>query len=273
MGVCSTSSTAGAGFNNLIMNIKVLGAHNCETQSTKFACLLIDDILAIDAAGLTSSLSLPAQLKLKAILLTHQHYDHIRDIPALGMNLFLHYATINIYSTKVVYDALTSHLLNDKLYPNFLKQPEHDPTIKFTLVEPCQTQQIEGYDILPTKSNHPTLTVGYQVTSPGGKTVFYTGDTGSDLDCWKYVSPQLLITEVTASDRYKEFAREKGHLTPTLLKQELITFQELKGYLPEVVLVHMSPNIEEEIAAEIAAVAKALNSQITLAYEGRQLNL
>jgi len=256
------------------MNIRVLGAHNCESQNSRFISLLIDDTLAIDAGGLTSSLSFQTQQKLKAILLTHQHYDHIKDIPAIAMNFFLHGATINIYSIKPVYDALATYLLNGKLYPKFLDQPEGHPTVKFTIIEPYKTEQIEGYSILAVKVNHTVPTVGYQVTSPSGKAVFYTGDTGPGLaDCWGYVSPQLLFIEVTAPNSYEQFARESGHLTPSLLKQELINFGELKGYLPRVIVVHMNPALEKEIEAEIAVVAKALNNSITLAYEGMQLHL
>ena len=256
------------------MNIQVLGAHNCESQNSKLVSLLIDDVLAIDAGALTSSLSLPAQLKLKAILLTHQHYDHIRDIPAIAMNLFLADKSINIYSIRPVYDALSTHLLNDKLYPNFLKQPPENPTLKFTVIEPHQAEQIEGYSILAIPVNHSVPIVGYQVTSPEGKGVFYTGDTGPGLaGCWEYLSPQLLIIEVTATDKYKAWAAGSGHLTPSLLKQELINFRELKGYMPQVVLVHMNPNLEKKIEAEIAVVAKVLNNSITLAYEGMQIRL
>ncbi len=71
------------------MNIGLLGAHNCESQNTKLLSLLIDDILVVDAGGLTSSLSFAGQQKLKAVLLTHQHYDHIRDVPPLAMNFYL----------------------------------------------------------------------------------------------------------------------------------------------------------------------------------------
>ena len=256
------------------MNIQVLGAHHCESQNSKFISLLIDDVLAIDAGGLTSSLSFEAQLKLKAILLTHQHYDHIRDVPAIAMNFFLREATINIYSTQPVYDALATHLLNGKLYPKFLEHPQGNPTAKFNMMEPYKTEQIEGYSILAVPVNHKDPTVGYQVISPAGKAVFYTGDTGPDLaNCWKYVSPQLLITEITAPDKYEEFARKSGHLTPSLLKQELTNFREIKGYLPHVVVVHMDPGLEEEIRAETALVAEALNNSITLAYEGMQLHL
>ncbi len=256
------------------MDIQILGAHTCESSDTKLVSLLIDHILALDAGGLTSSLSIQSQQKLKAILLTHQHYDHVRDIPTLAMNFFLEGTTFNIYSTQPVYDALTAYLLNDKLYPDFLEQPPQNPTIKFTLVEPYQAEQIEGYSVLTIPVNHSVPTVGYHITSPDGKAVFYTGDTGPGLvDYWEHISPQLLITEVTATNRYNEFAKKSKHLTPNLLKQELIRFQKVKNYLPQVVLVHMNPRLEKEIAAEIAVVAKALNNPIIMAYEGMQLHL
>jgi len=256
------------------MNIRILGAHNCESQDSRFACLLIDDTLAIDAGGLTSSLSFPAQLKLKAILLTHQHYDHIKDVPVIAMNFYLSGATINIYSTSPVYDALTTYLLDGKLYPNFLERPPENPTIKFTTVEPLKTIQVEGYTILPVPVNHSAPAVGYQVTSPDCKTLFYTGDTGPGLnECWEYVSPQLLIVEATLPNRFEKWAREARHLTPALIKQELTAFQKAKGYLPQVVTVHMNPDLEEEIKAEISTVAEALNNEITLGYEGMQIQL
>ena len=45
------------------MKIEFLGAHTTETRSTRLSSLLIDDVLALDAGGLTSSLSLAEQLK------------------------------------------------------------------------------------------------------------------------------------------------------------------------------------------------------------------
>jgi len=256
------------------MKVQVLGAHNCESQGTRLVSLLVDDILALDAGGLTSSLTFAEQLELKAILLTHQHYDHIRDVPAIAMTFYLSGATINVYSILPVYNALLTHLLNGELYPNFLERPQGNPIVKFTVIEPYKTEQIEGYSILAVPVNHCVPSVGYQITSADGKGIFYTGDAGPGLaHCWEYVSPQLLITEVTASNRFLEFGREKGHLTPSLLREELLSFQKIKGYLPQVITVHMNPNLEAEIEAELAVVAKDLGSSITLAYEGRQLYL
>jgi phosphoribosyl 1,2-cyclic phosphodiesterase len=78
------------------MKIRILGAHNIETNTTSFTSILIDDILVIDAGSLTTNLSLKEQENLKAVLLTHQHYDHVRDILLLGMNFNLLKKTIEI---------------------------------------------------------------------------------------------------------------------------------------------------------------------------------
>ena len=176
------------------MQIRILGAHNIESQGSRYVSLLVDDVLAIDAGALTSTLTFPAQQKLKAVLLTHQHYDHIRDIPALGMNFLLHKNTIEIYCIQPVYDALATHLLDDELYPDFREKPPEKPTFRFKVIEPGRAELIGDYSVLPVTVNHAVPTVGYQITSADGRVVFYTSDTGSGLaDCWRQISPQLLI--------------------------------------------------------------------------------
>jgi ribonuclease BN (tRNA processing enzyme) len=256
------------------MNIRFLGAHNLESRGSRFVSLLIDDVLALDAGGLTADLSLAEQLRLKAVLLTHHHYDHIRDIPALAMNLFLQEATIDIYSTHTVGDALDSHLLDGRLYPRFQEVPADRPTVSFRAIEPLKSENIEGYNVLAVPVKHSVATVGYQITAPDGKTIFYTGDTGAGLaTVWELVSPQLLVIEVTSPDKYSEWAADAGHLTPRLLEQELRSFQKLKEYLPQVVTVHMNPMLIDEIATELAAVAKALGAPVTPAIEGMQIQL
>jgi ribonuclease BN (tRNA processing enzyme) len=256
------------------VNIRILGAHNIESQDSRCISFVIDDVLAIDAGSLTSSLTFPEQQKLKAVLLTHQHYDHVRDIPALGMNFYLYEKTIEIYSIRPVYEVLSAHLLNNVLYPDFTKSPSEKPAIQFKIMEPGRTETIAGYAVLPVPVNHAVPTVGYQITSASGKKVFITSDTGPGLDnCWKQVSPDLLIIELTALNKYTDFARQSGHLTAALLRQELESFREIRGYLPQVVLVHMNPLDEKGIKAEVAVVARALNAKIRFGYEGMRIDI
>lgn len=256
------------------MDIKILGAHNSESNDTRFISLLIDDVLAIDAGGLTSGLSFDAQRKIKAVLITHQHYDHIRDLPGFIHGFYLSGENIAMYSTLPTYEILTTHLFSGKIYPNFLERPEGNPTARFNIIEPDKEIKIEGYRILAVPVNHSDPTVGYQVTAQDGKVLFYTGDTGPSLiGCWEKISPQLLIIEVTAPNRFEEHAVESGHLTPGLLKRELLCFREIKNYLPHVIAVHMAPELEEEIKAEIITVSEELKIPITMGFEGMQLHL
>lgn len=256
------------------MDIRVLGAHNCESKTSRFVCLLIDGVLALDAGALTSSLSWQAQRRIKAILLTHRHYDHIRDIPAIAINRFFHNASISIASSQSVLDTLAAHMLNDETYPNFFEFPETNPPVSFTMVEPYRPEQIEGYNVLPVPVNHGAAALGYQVTAPDGKALFYTGDTGAGLsDCWRHISPQLLIIEVTAPSSHRSFATDSEHLTPAMLAEELSDFRKLKDYLPEILVVHMTPQLEAEIAEELAELASHLNVSITLAHEGMRIHV
>jgi ribonuclease BN (tRNA processing enzyme) len=256
------------------MKIRILGAHHTESAQTGFTSFLIDDILAVDAGALTSRLSFEEQQKLKGVLLTHQHYDHIRDIPALGMNFFLHHSCIDIYSTQIVYQVLSTHLLNDVLYPDYFKKPPEKPAIKFNTLAAGREETVAGYTVLPVKVNHAVPTVGYQITSAGGKKVFITSDTGPGLaDCWKQVTPDLLIIETTMLNKYEDSARMTGHLTPELLRQEIISFKEIKGYLPQIIIKHINPLDEKEIRAEIETVSKSLGVSMLPAYEGMRINL
>jgi len=236
--------------------------------------LLVDGIVAFDGAALTSTLSLKAQLELKAVFISHRHYDHLRDIPALGMNLFLSERSLTIYSHDDVFNSLKTHLLNGDLYPRYYEKPSQNPTFRFVPLNPFQTYDIEGYHVLPVPVNHVVPALGYQITSKDGKSLFYTSDTGINLtDVWRHVTPQLLVIELTAPDRYAESVDPAKHLTPRLLKRELIEFKKLKGYIPQVITVHMNRMLESEIAAEISQVARSLNASVTLAKEGMKIEI
>jgi ribonuclease BN (tRNA processing enzyme) len=253
------------------MKVRFLGAHNTESKLTRMTSLLIDDVLAIDAGGLTLSLSFEEQLGLKAVLLTHQHFDHIRDIPSLGMNFLLRQASIDVYSIRQVRRALADNLINGQLYPSFLAQ-EKSP-ISFHEIEPMVCFNIGDYEVLPLPVNHSVEAVGYMIAC-GGRSVFFTGDTGIGLaGLWRYIAPGLLVAEVTAPDRLVDFVREKGHLTPSLLGEELNSFKEARGYLPQVVTVHMNPALEDEIQEELAALAERLGASIAPAFEGMEVIL
>ena len=186
------------------MNIQFLGAHNVESRDTRPACILVDNTIAIDAGGLTSSLSFNQQLEIKALLITHHHYDHIKDIPMLSMTFYINNGQLRLYSIQPVYRIL-KHMFSypENFYVDFFNKPPEKPALQFTEVKPLEPFSVKGYSITAVPVKHSVPSVGYQITSPRGKKLFYTGDTGIGLlECWQTISPDLLIIEVTASNIY-----------------------------------------------------------------------
>jgi ribonuclease BN (tRNA processing enzyme) len=251
------------------MDIRILGAHNRETSTSSCVSILIDDTLAVEAGGLASHLTAEEQKNIDSIVITHSHMDHIRDIPSIVLNSYRHGSSIDIYSTAYVCEKIREHLLNNEIFPEFQNIPVQKPTVCFQEIEPLALQWIDGHAILPVPVNHHTGTVGYQVSDKQDKTVFYSGDTGPGLaGCWKQIAPQLLIIDVTVPNSSESFARTAQHLTPALLQAELNSFREIKGYLPDVLAIHMDASSEAIIKTELKEVALNLNANINMAYEG-----
>ena len=255
------------------MEVRILGAHVTEIAGAKPTALVINGTLALDAGSLCSGLTLHDQRKLKAVLITHYHYDHVKDLPMIGMN-FAYHGCLDVYGTTTVLEALSTHLLDGKLYPNFLKWPDLQPALNFIRLEEYERISIDGYGVMAFPVPHGVPSVGFQVTSPEGKSLFFTGDTAGGLSaCWEHVSPELLITELSWPQEMEAWARRTTHLSPQLLRRELLEFRKLKGYVPRTVLIHLDPAHESEVAAEVAEIAQELGASIALGREGMTVSV
>ncbi len=258
------------------MEIQILGAHQLELKGARLTSLLIDGTLVVDAGGLTSALSLPKQKKIKAVLLTHHHFDHTRDLVTLAANAAYYWqGQLEVYALRYTLDIVTTCLLDGKIYSNFLEYPSKEkPTLILEAIEPYIRKTIAGYDVLAVPVKHSVPTVGYQITSSDGKSLFYTSDTTVGIsNHWQYVYPQLLIAEVIGPNKYGDWLKKAGHLSAELLKEELTQFRQLKGYLPRIIVIHIGNPFEQEIKEEVARVAQELEADISLGYEDMKVTL
>ena len=258
------------------MKIQILGAHLAELKGARLTSLLIDGVLVVDAGGLTSALSLPEQKKIDTVLLTHHHFDHTRDLVTLAANVGYYWRKqLTVHAPRYTLDIVSRCLLDGQIYANFLEYPSKEkPTLVLEAIEPYGRRTIAGYDVLAVPAKHSVPAVGYQITSPDGKSFFYTGDTTAGIsESWQHISPQLLITEVAGPNKFEDWLKKAGHLCPRLLREELMQFRQLKRYLPRVIVVHIGNPFEQEIREEVARVAQELEADISLGHEDMQVAL
>jgi phosphoribosyl 1,2-cyclic phosphodiesterase len=258
------------------VEIQILGAHQLELKGTRLTSLLIGGTLVVDAGGLTSALSLPEQKKIKTVLLTHHHFDHTRDLVTLAANAGYYWrGQLVVYALRYTLDIVTTCLLDGKIYANFLEYPSKEkPTLILEAIEPYSKKTIAGYDVLAVPVKHSVPAVGYQITSSDGKSLFYTSDTTVGIsDCWQHIFPQLLIAGVVGPNKYGDWLKKAGHLCAGHLKEELIQFRKLKGYLPRVIVIHIGNLFEQEIKEEVAHVAQELEADISLGYEDMKVTM
>jgi ribonuclease BN (tRNA processing enzyme) len=249
------------------MRVKLLGSHQGESRDVRFMSILIDDALVIDAGGVTSSLTLEEQDRIEAILVTHKHYDHIKDLPALAHHLWLT-RSLQIYCIEDTRQALQKYFFNGDIWPQMKEAVGGYHALTWHDVTPGETFEVLGYKVTPVAMEHTVPTVGYLVERDGWS-VYYAADTGSDGNPrWGDIRPDLLIIETTMSSAYDEFAAKFKHLTPLSLEKELHGFHEKQGYYPRTICVHINPRHEQAIRKELSALAVKLGADITCGFEG-----
>ena len=252
------------------MQVRVLGAHNLETDSTHHTCFLVDGVLAIDAGSLVSTLARDEQLALRHVLLTHLHFDHTRDIPTLGLQTLDEASLIDVYSLSVTLESVRAHLMDTVVYPD-LSQPlnARPAALRFLPINDADAFTVGEYTVKPIPVLHPVPTVGYIVRS-GDECIAYTGDTGGRLLPFMQddLPPSTLFVDLTYPNELEWRAEVAGHLTPDRLKAQLQQAIADNVTLPKIVPVHMSQAYEKVIMKELAIVERELGVDLEPGFEG-----
>jgi 3',5'-cyclic-nucleotide phosphodiesterase len=149
------------------VEVQILDAHLSEVKGACLSSLLIDGVLAVDAGGVTSALSLLEQKKIETVLLSHHHFDHIRDLVTLAANNGYYWRKqLAVCAPRYTLDIVTASLLDGKIYTNFLEYPSKEkPTVVLEAIEPYSRKTIAGHDVLAVPVQHSVPAVGYQVRS------------------------------------------------------------------------------------------------------------
>lgn len=253
------------------MRIRVLGAYGGSTPWHRQTSFLLDGTVTLDAGALTQSLTLEEQARVRSIIITHSHLDHVASLPFLVENVFTRTdGPIEVVATEDVASLLQAHLFNDAVWPDFTRIPTHLlPAVTFRVVEAGVPFRVNGLHALAIPVSHVVPTYGYLVWNDDACVVF-SSDTGPTEALWAEARRRddlrAIFVECSFPDSMSRIAEVSKHLTPRTLREEMRKFP---ASVP-VNLYHMKPPTLPALKADVAALS---DPRIRLLDDGDELDL
>lgn len=219
-------------------------------------CFLIDDCVAVDAGSIAIALTNEQRPKVKDIIVTHPHLDHIASLPIFIDDLYPTLKEpVRVHATPEVIALLERDVFNWNVYPRFsdLKN-DYGPVMQYVPVPLGTPFKVAHLSVIAVEVNHIVPTVGL-VVSDGKKSVAFSSDTAETEEFWKIVNEMkgldALLIEASFPDRMAKLAEVSRHFTPASLHEEL---KKLNHNGMDIMAVHLKPTYREEIIAELKAL-------------------
>lgn len=229
---------------------------------------LINDSLAIDAGSLAIGLTPEEQLKIRSIVITHAHLDHVISLPLMVTDLFEELREpIKVYATPSDFEAIQHHLLTPRVWISLeTMKNEHTELIAYHPIRSAESFVAEGLKITPITVTHTILTHGLLVEDDHSALLF-TSDTGATHQIWQLAQNcdklRAVFIDLSFPNRLTDLARVSCHHSPATLLEEL---PKIKADVP-VYAVHLKAMYHHQVAAEIAEMN---HPRIQIAEVGRE---
>ena len=237
------------------MRVHVCRTAGCPGHPT--TTLVVDGELAVDAGALGWFAPPAEQARVRHVLLTHAHVDHVAGLPVFVDNVYrLAAEPPAVYAGPATLAALRSHVFNDTLMPDFVELGRRmAPFLSLRPLAAGVPVAVGRYAVTPFDVDHTVPTLAYLIDD-GTECVAVVTDTAplpalvETLAAW----PRLTAVYLEASfpARLGDLAAVTKHLTTA---DFLAAAARLPGV--RVVPIHVKPRHAGEVVAELRAAGRA----------------
>jgi len=229
---------------------------------------LINDTLAIDAGAIAIGLSREEQLRIRSIIITHAHLDHVFSLPLYLLDLFEEiHEPVRVYATQSDVDALRRHIFNERVWITLDTMKNTDTElISFQPFRSGESFFAEGLKVTPVQVTHTVLTHGL-IVEDDRSALLFTSDTGPTERIWQAPVERnklrAIFIDLSFPNRLTELARVSQHHSPATLLDEM---SKMIRDTP-IYAVHIKAAYRDQIIEEIESLN---NPRIIVAEVGRE---
>ena len=223
--------------------------------SPSLTTYLVNDSLAVDAGCLGWYGSWREQARVKHVLLSHSHLDHVASLPLFLENV--HQAAdepVTVYASEAVLECLRRDLFNGRLWPDLVALSRSEAEfLRLVTIEDGRAFSVAGLRITPCAVDHVVPTLGFLLEDDAAA-VLLVSDTGPTQAIWDLANrtPKLraVFLEASFPDSMAWLGKVAKHLTPATFAQEA---RKLARPVP-VIAIHIKPRYQAQIVAELHAL-------------------
>jgi ribonuclease BN (tRNA processing enzyme) len=237
------------------MQITILPTSTTGQQSQMFTTYLINGNVAIDAGSLGLYGSIAEQSRVKHVLITHSHLDHIASLPPFLDAVYDGSGDcVTVYGNAHVLDCLRKDVFNNRVYPDFLYiSTFRPPYLKLHELTSGTAIEVGGLRITPVAVNHVVPTFGFVVEDDHSAVVF-PSDTGPTDEIWQVAQRctnlKAVFLEATFPESMAWLAEIAKHLTPSLYALEMKKLNRPVRYIT----IHLHPRHRPIVVQELTAL-------------------
>jgi len=226
------------------------------TLEQRLTCFLIDDCVAVDAGSLGIALTSDQRSKVRNIIVTHPHMDHIASLPIFIDDLYPTLTEpVRVHATPEVIELLERDVFNWNVYPRFSDlRNNYGSVMEYVPIPIGSAFPVAHLSVIAVPVNHIVPTVGL-IVSDSSSSVAFSSDTAETDLFWDVVNdtPHLdaLLIEASFPDNMAELAEVSRHFTPASLGREL---KKLDHNGIDVLAVHLKPSYRDLIIRELYAL-------------------
>ncbi|MCX5804716.1 MAG: 3',5'-cyclic-nucleotide phosphodiesterase [Proteobacteria bacterium] len=236
------------------MKIEILGCYGNVTSNYRATSFLINDTLLLDAGTTTEVLDDSRVHKIKNIIISHTHIDHVKGIFSLVDELaMLDREGLRLLSLKNILEIISKNLFNNLIWPDFTIIPSvKNAFVNLQEIPLEQVTLIDKIAVKPVLMTHTVYTVGY-IIKEGKKGFMFTSDTGPTQRFWEVAREEkgieYIIADVSFPNRLENMAKISGHMTLSILIEHLDRFglENMPIYIS-----HIKPVFLDEILKDLS---------------------